>query len=68
MMARDLKPRGRPITTFRIDEGGASSAEPAWMVRFNGAGVCFVNSSLDRALASAFAWRVAMMPKWHLLP
>ncbi|WP_186058936.1 hypothetical protein [Burkholderia gladioli] len=68
MMARDLKPRARPIMTFRIDEGGASSAEPAWMVRFSGAGVCFVNSSLDCALASAFAWRVAMVPKWHLLP
>ncbi|KAF1065264.1 hypothetical protein DX980_20125 [Burkholderia gladioli] len=59
MMARALKPRARRVTTFRIDESGAGSAEPAWMVRFIGANMRFVDPSLDFALAMALEWCIA---------
>ncbi|AJX00325.1 hypothetical protein BM43_3042 [Burkholderia gladioli] len=59
MIARSLKPRVRRVTTFRIDEGGAIAAEPAWMVRFIGANMRFVDPSLDEALAMALEWCIA---------
>lgn len=62
-----MKPRARRVSTFRIDDGGLGLVEPVWIVRFNGTRMRFVHPSLDRALASAFAWRIATMPKWHLV-
>nr|WP_123037017.1 hypothetical protein [Burkholderia gladioli] len=60
MIAQALKPRARRVTTFRLDEGGALvAAEPAWLVRFSGVNMRFVDPSLDGALAMALEWCIA---------
>ncbi|WP_369055027.1 hypothetical protein [Burkholderia gladioli] len=60
MIPQALKPRARPVTTFRIDgDGGLVAPEPAWLVHFSGSTVRFVDPSLAGALAMALEWCIA---------